>query len=71
MRGVVDGLPYLAGGWVMRDVQGRRPARGGRAAVAGLAPHVRRFPDRAPEWVIAAVGNAEVCPGSGTPRRPA
>ena len=26
-----------------------------------LAPHVQRFPDRAPEWVIAAVGNAEVC----------
>ena len=26
-----------------------------------LAPHVRRFPDRAPEWVIAAVGHAEVC----------
>ena len=29
--------------------------------MAGIAPHVTRMPERAPEWVIATAGSAEVC----------
>ena len=49
-------LPYLAGGWlcVMYKAGGRREEA--EVLWRALAPHVRRFPDRAPEWVIATVG---------------
>ena len=61
VRRVVDRLPYLANGWVCALLK----AGGRRDEVANLwralAPHVRRLPDRAAEWVIATVGNAEVC----------
>ncbi len=61
VRTVVDRLPYLAGGWLctMFKAGGRREEA--EDLWRALAPHVRRFPDRAPEWVIAVVGNAEVC----------
>ncbi len=61
VRRTVDQLPYLAGGWVctMYKAGGRREEA--ELLWRAIAPHVRRFPDRAPEWVIASVGNAEVC----------
>ena len=54
-------LPYLAGGWlcVMYKAAGRREE--GEVLWRAIAPHVRRFPDRAAEWVIASVGYAEIC----------
>ena len=61
VRIAVDGLPYLAAGWlcVMYKAGDRREEA--ELLWRAIAPHVRRFPDRAPEWLIAAVGNAEVC----------
>jgi DNA-binding CsgD family transcriptional regulator len=61
VRGVVDGLPYLARGWLCKVLM----AQGKREETAmlwkAIAPHVHRVPERAVEWMIANVGNAEVC----------
>ena len=47
VRAAVDRLPYLAGGWVcvMYKAAGRREEA--EVLWRALAPHVRRFPDRA------------------------
>ena len=61
VRRAVDDLPYLARGWLCLVLM----ARGKRDEAAMLwkavAPHVHRLPERAAEWMIANVGNAEVC----------
>jgi DNA-binding CsgD family transcriptional regulator len=56
-----DELPYLAGGWVCQMLMAGGHRERAEVLWRGIAPHVRRFPERAPEWVIATVGNAEVC----------
>ena len=61
VRRAVDGMPYLAGGWVCLMYKAGDRREEAELLWRAIAPHVRRFPDRAPEWVIAAVGNAEVC----------
>ncbi len=61
VRAAVDGMPYLAGGWVCMMYKAGDRREEAELLWRAIAPHVRRFPDRAPEWVIAAVGNAEVC----------
>jgi DNA-binding CsgD family transcriptional regulator len=57
----VDGLPYLARGWLclMHKAGNRREE--GETLWRAIAPHVHLLPRRAPEWLIATVGNAEVC----------
>ena len=61
VRMAVNDLPYLARGWLCLVLM----ARGKRDEAATLwkavAPHVHRLPERAAEWMIANVGNAEVC----------
>ena len=61
VRRMVDGLPYMARGWLCLVLM----ARGKRDETAmlwkAIAPHVHRLPERAVEWMIANVGNAEVC----------
>jgi DNA-binding CsgD family transcriptional regulator len=61
VRGVVDDLPFMARGWLCLVLM----ARGKRDETAmlwkAIAPHVHRLPERAIEWLIATVGNAEVC----------
>jgi DNA-binding CsgD family transcriptional regulator len=61
VHGAVDGLPYLARGWLCKVLM----AQGKRDETAmlwkAIAPHVHRLPERAIEWMIATVGNAEVC----------
>ncbi len=61
VRAVVDGLPYLAAGWVCVMYKAGDRREEAELLWRAIAPHVRRFPDRAPEWLIAAVGNADVC----------
>jgi hypothetical protein len=67
VRRAVDDLPYLARGWLCLVLM----ARGKRDEAATLwkavAPHVHRLPERAAEWMIANVGNAEVLPTACTP----
>ncbi|HEX5523041.1 MAG TPA: LuxR C-terminal-related transcriptional regulator [Pedococcus sp.] len=61
VRRAVDGLPYLARGWIASVLM----ARGRRAETEvmwrALVPHLDGMPRTAPEWLIAAVGNAAVC----------
>jgi DNA-binding CsgD family transcriptional regulator len=61
VRAMVDGLPYMARGWLCKVLM----AQGRREETAmlwkAIAPHVHRVPERAVEWMIANVGNAEVC----------
>lgn len=61
VRRAVEGLPYLARGWIASVLM----ARGKRAETEdlwrALVPHLDQMPTAAPEWLIAAVGNAEVC----------
>jgi DNA-binding CsgD family transcriptional regulator len=61
VRGVVDGMPYMARGWLCKVLM----AQGKRDETAmlwkAIAPHLHRMPERAIEWMIANVGNAEVC----------
>ena len=66
---LVDDLPYFARGWIclMFKATGKRDEA--EALWRAIAPHVTRMPDRAPEWVIATVGNAEVCAWLGDARR--
>ena len=54
-------LPYLGRGWLclVWMAQGRRDDTA--MLCKAIAPHAHRFPERALEWMIANVGNAEVC----------
>ncbi len=58
---LVDKLPYFARGWIclMYKATGKRDEA--EALWRAIAPHVTRMPERAPEWVIATAGSAEVC----------
>ncbi len=61
VRVAVDGLPYLASGWLCLMLEAGARRDEAEILWRSIAPHVRRFPYRAPEWVVAAVGYAEVC----------
>jgi DNA-binding CsgD family transcriptional regulator len=65
VRRTVDGMPFQARGWLATAL-----IAAGRLDEAGelwhaLAPHVARVPPHAPEFLIAAVGNAGVCVALG------
>ena len=57
----VAGLPYFARGWSARMAM----AQGRREDVElwwrTLVPHLDAMPPRAPEWIVAQVGHAELC----------
>jgi len=57
----VQGLPYFARGWAakMAMAQGRRDDV--ELWWRTLLPHLDRLPRRAPEWIVAQVGHAELC----------
>ncbi len=61
VRAVVDRLPPFAHGWTCRMLQAACRREEAESLWRGLVPHVRRMPERAPEWVIAAAGYAETC----------
>jgi DNA-binding CsgD family transcriptional regulator len=61
VRRAVDGMPFQARGWLCVAL-----VAAGRLEEAGelwhaLAPYVAQVPPHAPEFLIAGVGNAEVC----------
>ena len=71
VRTAVDELPYLARGWLCLMYKAGNRREEAETLWRAVAPHVHRLPPRAPEWVIATVGNAEVCAwlgDSGTAR---
>lgn len=57
----VDGLPYLARGWLCLMYKAGNRREEAEMLWRAIAPHVHRLPHRAPEWAIATVSNAEVC----------
>jgi DNA-binding CsgD family transcriptional regulator len=61
VRRAVDDMPYVARGWLAAQLC----SAGKREETAwewkAIAPHLKRMPERATEWLIATVGNAEVC----------
>lgn len=61
VRETVDGLPFLARGWLalIWTAQDRRVDT--EDLWRALVPHLDRFPERAPEWLVATVGYATVC----------
>jgi DNA-binding CsgD family transcriptional regulator len=61
VRRVTEGMPYLARGWLCQVLKARGKREEAVALWRSVAPHVRRMPDRAPEWLIATVGHAEMC----------
>jgi DNA-binding CsgD family transcriptional regulator len=61
VRVAVDGLPYLARGWLCLMYKAGDRREEAETLWRAIAPHVHRHPSRAPEWVIAAVDYAEVC----------
>lgn len=60
VRALVDGMPYLANGWICILLKSRDARAEAEDLWRSLAPHVDRMPTRAPEWVIACAGEAEV-----------
>jgi DNA-binding CsgD family transcriptional regulator/tetratricopeptide (TPR) repeat protein len=65
VRRQVDDLPYLARAWLCQVLL----AAGKRDEAAmlwkSLAPHVRRLPERAPEWLMATTGHAAISAALG------
>ena len=61
VRAVVDRLPPFAHGWTCRMLQAADRRDEAEVLWRSLVPHVRRMPERAPEWIIAAAGFAETC----------
>jgi DNA-binding CsgD family transcriptional regulator len=61
VRRAVDTMPYSAIGWVAMVLMAKGDREETDLIWRSLAPHVRRMPERAAEWAIAAVSNAELC----------
>ena len=61
VRVAVDGLPYLARGWLCLMYKAGNRHEEAETLWRAIAPHVDRHPVRAAEWAIAAFGSAEVC----------
>lgn len=65
VRTVVDGLPWLARGWLCLVLLANGRRTEAAALWSSVAPHVRRLPARAPEWLIAGQGHADLCVAFG------
>jgi DNA-binding CsgD family transcriptional regulator len=61
VRRAVDELPYLARGWLAVQLRSAGKRQETAWEWKALMPHLKRMPERATEWLIATVGNAEVC----------
>ncbi|WP_344081249.1 ATP-binding protein [Luedemannella helvata] len=61
----VETGPFLARTWLAHLLVGRGRLDEAAHLWAAVAPHVSAFPRNAPEWIVAACGNAEVCVAVG------
>jgi hypothetical protein len=61
VRTAVDDMPYSAQGWTCLMLKTAGQRQEAADLWRSIAPNVTRIPARAPEHLIAAVGNAEVC----------
>ncbi len=61
VRRVVDGLPHLARAWLCSALVANGRTDEARQVWQAVAPHLGALSDRAREFLVAAVGAAEVC----------
>ena len=60
VRDALDGAPFFARGWHAVQLVALGRLDEARALWRAIAPHVGELPGRAPEWLIATVGNARL-----------
>lgn len=61
VRRRLENVPYLAKGWLAQLLAAMDRKEEVRALWKAMVPHLAGFPRRAPEWIIATVGNASLC----------
>lgn len=61
VRAKLEDTPYFAKGWLAQILAAMDSEEEVRALWKAMVPHLQDFPRRAPEWLIAAIGNATVC----------
>ncbi len=65
VRRQVDSLPYLARAWLCQVLLAAGKWDEAAMLWKSLAPHLRRVPERAPEWLMATTGHAAICAALG------
>lgn len=61
VRRTLDGMPFEAKGWLVAVLVAAGKLEEARTLWKAVAPHVRSFPRRAPEWIVNHVTNAAIC----------
>jgi DNA-binding CsgD family transcriptional regulator len=61
VRARLENTPYFAKGWLAQILAAMGRKDEVQALWKAMVPHLQDFPRRAPEWLIAATGNASLC----------
>jgi DNA-binding CsgD family transcriptional regulator len=61
VRSRLENTPYFAKGWLAQILAAMDRKEEVQALWNAMVPHLQDFPRRAPEWLIAATGNATLC----------
>jgi DNA-binding CsgD family transcriptional regulator len=61
VRARLENTPYFAKGWLAQILAAMDRREEVQALWKAMVPHLQDFPRRAPEWLIAATGNATLC----------
>jgi DNA-binding CsgD family transcriptional regulator len=61
VRARLENTPYFAKGWLAQILAAMDRKEEVQALWNAMVPHLQDFPRRAPEWLIAATGNATLC----------
>lgn len=61
VRATLENTPYFAKGWLAQVLAAMNRKDEVQALWKAMVPHLQDFPRHAPEWLIAATGNATLC----------
>jgi DNA-binding CsgD family transcriptional regulator len=61
VRARLENTPYFAKGWLAQILAAMNRKEEVQALWKAMVPHLQDFPRHAPEWLIAATGNATLC----------
>jgi len=61
VRARLENTPYFAKGWLAQILAAMDRKEEVQALWKAMVPHLKDFPRRAPEWLIAATGNSTLC----------